>query len=649
MRLPIEGGGVQGTDQGSKLNYIRAWCLEAYRYSKDRHEQKWCRDALSYYSLYRNYTRSSINPDDGHSNISLGLAFPLVKIMSARLCAPWQAGDRLMECTPNDGYSMSKAPLIASYVNDKLMRQIPRAFSKLELAKESAIALGRGVIKPYIRKSPPRTILRRKPIRLPIPLPGYPQGITIGSYLGWDRDPGSSFMTFDYIDPFQFWYMGTDRWPTPTNGAGGAEQTFEIQYLTQAEVASRIDSKEWNVKFDYSAGSALGYDQWYERRIATGFGDNITAQGQTPKPHRYLEIQGLVETRQRSNGLPVFEQAIVGLLDERDIVKYDKLGTWDGTPDYIVFELFQDIAAERPLGLIEPCEQTLYTIDDFFSIALDNARKILESSMACDPDSTQQTEMFLGAGALNWVRNPRNSLVPIEMKDLPQSFYELLIQLNEVLYRVSGISDLIGGVATQNTAQGADTARGMNLLANMATSRLSPLLTKMDMELYRPLAEWIHQTGKQRMDEDQYVRMASSGADQFGVVTPDDLDADVNFSFNLKALDTATGNRRAEFLQMFQLLMNPTFAQQLQGQGFYIDAMESARILMTEFDRGTQLPALVKRVGEAPALPQAAGGPAGPFATPGSPQLPGAAMPSGMQPPEGQPSPTGLPPLPGVQ
>ena len=638
---------VEGTrrgypDQGSqKLNYLFAWCMEAHKFSKDNHEKRWCRDAMTSYSLYRNFVRPGLDPDDlSAMGISLGLAFPLVKIMSARLAAPWQAGDRLIECTPNDGMSSSKAPLVASFVNDQLVNQMPRAFSKLELVKESAVALGRGVLKPLIRKRPPRTIAKRKPIQLPIPIPGYPQGITMGSYIGWDRQPASSYMTCEYVDPFQFWYMGSDRWAT------GADQTFEEAYLTPTEVALRFESGEFNQKMEYMPQNALGYDQWAEKRrsMEYGYSDNVRASsgGGSQKMHRYLEIQGLVETRKRQNGFPVFEQSIVGILDEREIVKYDKLGTWDATPDYIVWELFQDIAGERPMGLIEPCVQVLNTIDEFVTIALDNARKILESPLAVDPTSTEQKDVFIGAGAVNWIRNPGASIKPIEMKDIPRSFHDLLIMLNETLYRVTGMSDLVGGVATQNGAQGADTARGMGLLASMATSRLAPLLTKMDMELYRPLAEWIHQTGKQRMDEDQYVRVASSQGAQFQQLTPDVLDADVGYSFNAKALDAASGSRRQEFIQMFSLMMNPAFAQQLMGQGYYIDAMEAARLLMTEFDRPLELPALVKRVQQGPPLPQAQ--PGGPMATPGMGALPGAVPPSEMA--QTPPEQGSLPPLP---
>ncbi len=232
MFVNVEGNGGGLPDQGSqKLNYIFHWCREAHKFSKDEHERRWCRDALTSYELYRNFVRPGIDPDDlSAMGISLGLAFPLVKIMSARLAAPWQAGDRLIECTPNDGFSSQKAPLIASFVNDQLVNQIPRAFSKLELVKESTVALGRGILKPLIRKRPAKTVIKRKQITLPIPLPGYPQGIPMGSYLGWDREPASSHMTIEYVDPFQFWYMGSSRW------ADGAEQTFEESYLTPTEV-----------------------------------------------------------------------------------------------------------------------------------------------------------------------------------------------------------------------------------------------------------------------------------------------------------------------------------------------------------------------------------------------------------------------------
>jgi hypothetical protein len=518
----------------------------------------------------------------------------------------------------------AKAPLIASYVNDMMVHKMPRLFSNLELVKESAISLGRGILKPMIEKTPPMTVPIRKQISMPVPMNGYPAGVPLSSYIAWDRQPAGARAVARYVDPFQWWYMGTDRY------ADGAEQTFEIAYLTPADVAQRVDSDEFNQPFDYQPEGGLGYDQWFERRRAHayGYGDNVKAGQPGPKPHRYMEIQGLIETRRRQNGLPVFEQAIVGILDERDIVKYDKLGTWDGKPGYICWELYQDLCSVRPMGLIEPCQRVLFTIDDFFSIALDNARKILESPLAVNPDNTEQTEIYLGAGAVNWVRDPGNSIKPIEMKDLPRSFYDLMVQLNEILYRVTGISDLVGqGVSTQNQSQGADTARGMAMLANLSTTRLTPILAKMDMELYRILATWIHETGRLRMDEDQYVRMAGASGAQFQQLTPDIMDADVGFSFNLKALDMATGQRRADFVQMFTLLMNPAFGQQMVSQGVYVDAMEAARLLLSEFDRSLELPALVKRMQQmAPQMGAVQGGPQGPFATPGSPTVPGAPM-----------------------
>ena len=66
-------------------DHVLSWCLEQAHWSREAHEKEWCRDALYFYLQFKNYIDNTIDPDDYRSNIGLGILFPTIKIMSAKL------------------------------------------------------------------------------------------------------------------------------------------------------------------------------------------------------------------------------------------------------------------------------------------------------------------------------------------------------------------------------------------------------------------------------------------------------------------------------------------------------------------------------------------------------------------------------------
>lgn len=618
-------------------DYTKDWAIETSRWAFEEHHREWCADHFEFYKHFRNVVTPATDPDTFHSNIGVGLAYPIVKILSSRMMAPWQAGDDLIECTPRDPASKLKAAIGAAWINDLWTQRIARMFSKCELAKESGIALGRGILKPVVRWDPPMTILRR----VQITLAQFGLGpMTLGDILAYKEIPSQPRLSLEYVDPFNFRWIGSTRF------VEDCDFTVERTYLTTGECYRRIGANLWLPDVEPTEQDATGYDEYTERRNALEIGgmwDNMrgaAAGGRAPKLHRLVEIQGWCETKKKENGAPKYEQRIIQILDDKYKVMDGRLDTWNGKPGYCVWEPFYDIAGGRPMGVIEPMEQALLTLNDFVNIALDNARLAMESSLAIDPNSTLQNEILLGPGEINWIRNPASSMAPIPVKDLPRSFFELVGFFNDLLQRISGVSDYFGGMSTADTARLTKTARGMELMTQLSTSRFAPLLTKMDKEFYQPLARWSYETAKQRFGNKEFIRMRSDAGAAFQEVGPADFQADLDFQFNVKALDLATGRRRQEFLDMMDRVLSLMGTGQLQMQGIDVDLYSVVQILFSEFDRDEDADKIIKRVQQvAPMLPNA-----GPQAGLGGPQMPGRPMmPTGAVPPGAQPPGPGLP------
>lgn len=619
MNIQVEGQQSSMPDQGKDKNYIRDGLMEVYRYSRESHERNWCSDHFVYYKHFKNYVDSMIDPDDYHSNIGVGLAFPIVKIISSTLTAPWQAGDEIVSAEALDEASRGCAPRVEAYVNNMIVNRVPRMFSILELVKESGVALGRGILKPCVRWDPPMTLLKRAVLTLGQQF--MPGGVNLGSVLQYQDVPAAKRFGFEYVDPFNFWWTGSSRW------VEHCDVTFERTHLTTAECHRRFASGEWGPVEDFEAGSALGYDTYSAKRVdleAGGGLDNVHASdGQNPKMHRYIEAQGWVETKKKKGGHPVYEQMLVGILDEKWMVRSCKLDTWNGKPGYIIWEPMHDFAGDRPTGVIEPMESVLLVLNDFVNIALDNSRKAMESSLLVDPTSTDQEELYLGPGELNFVRDPRNSVSPLPMKDLPRSFYELIGYFNDLLQRISGVSDYFGGMNTADTERVTKTAKGLELMTSLATKRFAPLVKKMDLELYRPLATFIHETSKQRMKDEETVRVPGNPDSPFTLVGPSDMEAQLRFTFNVKALDMASGRRRQDFIEAISMISQIAQTPQFEMQGNQLDTYELARLVMSEFDREKDAEKIIKRVMAGPmGMPMVPSG-VGPEATPGQPSLPG--------------------------
>jgi hypothetical protein len=134
----------------------------------------------------------------------------------------------------------------------------------------------------------------------------------------------------------------------------------------------------------------------------------------------------------------------------------------------------------------------------------------------------------------------------------------------------------------------------MTLMANLSASRFGPMLAMLDREFYRPVAESIHQTSLQRMTQPETVRMPMNVSQPFSTIGPDDLDIGIQYTFNAKALDPQSHQRRQDFIDMTKLLGE--LSEGLMAQGYQLDLYETARILMDEFGRGGEAPKIIKEL-----------------------------------------------------
>lgn len=598
--------------------YLLDQLKELYDDARLDHESRYVTDWFLFYRHYKNYVDRSIEEDDYHSNIGVGLAFPLVEIVHARLMEPWLAGNEIIDGDPTRGVEdPQRGPNVCGYINHILQRVCTMPMAKMSLMKKSGLCFGRGVLKYYVRWRRPQTIMER--VADTIAEGFIPGGMRVGSRLRWKQVPVEKHFEVEYVDPFNFMREpGVRSWHK--------HYTFERNFLNHSEVTARQESKEWR-GIDIEKEEALGYDEYTMRRLQLeeGWTDQIRAGAMKRTPHQAVEFNGRIEVKSRQSQKPKYQDMTIVMLNEQKIVKKGQLSTWDGGVPYIEWEPTLDPGSERPIGLIEPIEDQLLELNDYVNIALDNARKLLESPLLVDKTMLEQETLFLGPGEINNVRNPHYAVKQLDMKDLPASFYHFIGYLNDLVQRISGVSDYFGGLNTSDTDRLSKTATGMTLMAHLSASRFGPALASLDRDCYRKLAEHIHQTSYQRMTEPVNVRLPNNPSSPYATVAPDDLDIEMDYAFNAKALDPSAQEKRQQFVNMMELLGQ--MVPGLQMQGWEVDHYELARILMDEFGRGAEVRRVLRRAQQlAPGMVAPAPG-AAPIPTPGAPGLPGAPAP----------------------
>lgn len=608
--------------QSKDDEYVRDYVLDQARWSRAEHERGWCEKHIGSYEHFRNISLGITDVDDPHLQIGIGLVFPMVKTISSKLVAPWQNGDKLMDAIALEDAGVAVAPRRAAFVNNKIINEIPRSFSTTELVMESAILFGRGILKNYHRVDPPRTMLERLKVMV--------ESYTVGVSTGWRQRGSVVKYTSDYVDPFDFWWIGGERY------FERCDLCFEYQYPTESAIWRRIASKDWNDIEDDNLGSSQE-DAYRAHRLEMEGSGREYGAGRPPE-NRLLIAQGWVETKRKANGRPVYEQRIVEILNEKYVMKNERLETYDGNPGYIVHEPVLDPGVPGSIGMVEPIEALLLTINEYVNIAMENGRMSLEAPIIADPELVQGDDVYIGRGALNWARGGKNAISFMEMKDLPPSFYQMVPMYMEMIQRITGASDQFAGMPTDQANQsGGGTARGLQLATNLAASRVTPLLKKMDLEYFRPWAYNIDGTAAQRIMTPQTVRMPMppNPGSPFEKIHPEEFGIPLNFAFNTKALNTAdTQARQAAFAQAMEMLER--LAPQLPAQGAYLDVLELARLSLGQLDLEEYADKLIKSLAM-PGMGMPMVAPGGPNAAVGQPPIPGRPTPPGWDPSVGLP------------
>ncbi len=600
-------------DLGFELNWIRDQVMELYRWSRTDHEERFCADWLYYYKHYKNWVDKRVNPDDYKSNIGVGIAYPIVEIVFSHLQEPWLSGDDIVKAYADHPDAEEPAPRVAGLVNRRIVNA-PHAFQQHAQVVRSALLTGRGILKPFMQYQRPRTVYDR--------IADMVGGFRLGSHVAPRQFPPGKRMAFRCVDPF-------DWWKTP-GAKSDYEWTFERYYLTTSQVQARVESGEWTLlQIEVKDADAIGYDEWRQRRLnLEGYAphDHVRSSLTQERPHhRVVEFQGRLALKKSQADSETYQDVKVVILNEQFVALNQPLRSWDGNPEYLVWEPVQEPMSERPIGLIEPMEDVLLELNDYENIALDNARKILESPLLVDPNSTKETRFLLGPAQINWVKNPRNSVVPLEMKDLPSSFYHQIGFLNDLIQRITGVSDYFGGMNTSDTGRLSKTATGMQLMANLSATRFGPLIASLDRDYYRPLAQWVLKTSRLWMTQPETFRQGNP-TQPFATVTPEDLDAELEFKFKTRALDPKTEERRQNFIRMVEQ-MQVLSQGVMQAGTHYVDFYELAKILLDEFDHQADVDKIM------PAMPQAQGAPMGATGPTAGMMVPGGAPPEAFVPP----------------
>ncbi len=180
----------------------------------------------------------------------------------------------------------------------------------------------------------------------------------------------------------------------------------------------------------------------------------------------------------------------------------------DITPFYhreMPFQIFRPTLHEGQfvgIGEIEPIKHLQYELNTLRSQRRDNAAVVIDRVFAYQEGMLDPSMLQRGPGvAIATIGDPRETIFPIPVEDLPSSSYREEDAIKADFDRATGIDDSVAG------ASSGDTATGTQLVQAAANVRISHKTKRLMRETIRPAARQFIELNRQHVTKKKSVRI----------------------------------------------------------------------------------------------------------------------------------------------
>lgn len=343
------------------------------------------------------------------------------------------------------------------------------------------------------------------------------RGVQPGQYGGLVELPstgpdGSPLSECSFDDPYA---ERVDPWDWIWDPYGDSIDTIEWcihrTWRSDRYVRRMVAEGHWRQEFDLDAllagGPSSKRDEIWEPRHRA---ENLSNLNRGDRLHEVWEFHD--------------REQVVTILDSQTPVQVGENPAAHGDLPFQVYRPTKVAGRMVGIGEIEPIKHLQYEINTLRSQRRYAATFALMQAYAYDESVIDPDDLKIGPGTAIPVNgNPKDFLLPLELKDVPGSGYKEEQAIQGDLDRTSGISDTVTGA--QGDGGAAETATGVQLVQAAAGQRIANKTRRLEVEVIVPAGrQWLALNQHKILEpRDVPVPLDGKRAWTFRQVTPNEL------------------------------------------------------------------------------------------------------------------------------
>lgn len=483
------------------------WCVSAFDAAdraRTEHARRWSR----YYRQYRSYVERK--PGDWHSIVFVPIAFWVIETVTPRLVAQLPA----FTCAPvgpEDVQASNQLEVLLDYA----VKQ-SGLYEQLVMAFKSALKYGTGILKTYHRQD-----MRRARKHLPIEAPLIrPQQVPVTDDSGMplldlDGSPvvetretlvgtlpmGTQSQTYQYtayegpaaecIDIFNFW-------PAPeAYDIDSARYVIHRTYKPMSYIKRRVAEGIYHMPSNMDADEMASTDDQpnLERLASIGLGGGGRNVDATYKPVELLEFW-------------TDDGRVVTMANRKALLRVQENPFDHSEKPFVRITDYPQEHEFWGIGEIEPIEGIQDAHNAIVNTRIDNLRLIINSMFFVNTNHVEDMKDFVmrpggiirGKGEMR----PEETFQRIDLGDVTQSAFQETEMLDQVVQRVTGVSDYTMGMSTSSMN---DTATGTAIVQEQGATRFGMKTKHIEITALDRLGRQFGSILQQFLSEERQVRL----------------------------------------------------------------------------------------------------------------------------------------------
>jgi len=282
-------------------------------------------------------------------------------------------------------------------------------------------------------------------------------------------------------DPtFERVYIGDFFWDPFGDSVANLDYAIHRTWRNEKYIRQMVESGTWTIPDGWeledltSAGPINSYDSLQRSLMeASGFTD-YKARGS--QPHEVWEFHD--------------GKRVVTVLDRQAPVQLGANPAWHGQLPFQVYRPVDAANGHLPgIGVIEPIEDLSEEMNVLRTQRRDNATLKLQQTFAFNEGAINREDMVFGPGmAIPVNGEPRESLMQINVGDIPNSSYQEELALQANIERTTGLSDEVSG----GGGSGDTTATEAQIKLAAANRRIQLMTLRFEQEVIASVAgQWL--------------------------------------------------------------------------------------------------------------------------------------------------------------